>query len=241
MLDIQFIRDNQEKVKKGVKAKQLDPKLVDDVLTIDEKRRKLLQEIEKLRANRNRFAKEKNVEKGKKIKKELQEKEPELKEVEQKYQEALWRVPNLPADDVPVGKNESENKVLRKWGKREKFDFKPKDHLELGESLDVIDVKRAAKVSGTRFGYLKGDAVMLQFALVQFTLETLTDQKIVKKIAKSVGNPSDTLFIPIIPPVIAIPPVSWSAVTTINVSPSFAANSNAFPIALSKSSISSTI
>ena len=173
MLDIQFIRDNPEKVKKGVSAKQLDPKLVDEVLSLDKKRRELLAEIEELRAKRNQAAKAKKVEEGKKIKLQLQKLEPELREVESKFKEALYQIPNIVAPDVPEGKDESENKVLRKWGEPKKFDFKPKDHLELGEALDIIDVKRAAKVSGTRFGYLKGDATLLEFALINLALETL--------------------------------------------------------------------
>lgn len=186
MLDIQFIRDNPEKVKKGVSAKQLDPKLVDEVLSLDKKRRELLVEIEELRAKRNQAAKAKKVEEGKKIKLQLQKLEPELKKTESEFKEALYQIPNIVAPDVPEGKDESENKVLRKWGEPKKFDFKPKDHLELGEALDIIDVKRAAKVSGTRFGFLKGDAMLLEFALINLALETLIKEG----------------FIPVTPPVL---------------------------------------
>jgi seryl-tRNA synthetase len=203
MLDIQFIRDNPEKVKKGVSAKQLDPKLVDEVLNLDKKYRELLVEIEELRAKRNQVAKAKKVEEGKKIKLQLQKLEPELKKAESKFKKALCQIPNIIAPDVPEGKDESENKVLRKWGEPKKFDFKPKDHMELGEALDIIDTETSSKVSGTRFNYLKGDAVKLQFALIQFAFEALTDQKIVKIIAKSVKNSSDKPFVPVIPPVIA--------------------------------------
>lgn len=203
MLDIQFIRDNPEKVKKGVSAKQLDSKLVDEVLSLDKKYRELLAEIEELRAKRNQAAKAKKVEEGKKVKLQLQKLEPDLKEVESKFKKALYQIPNIVAPDVPEGKDESENKVLRKWGEPKKFDFKPKDHMELGEALDIIDTETSSKVSGTRFNYLKGDAVKLQFALIQFAFETLTDQKIVKMIAKSVKNSSDKPFVPVIPPVIA--------------------------------------
>ena len=184
MLDIKFIRENPEKVKKGVNAKRLDSKLVDKVLELDKIRRDLLQETEKLRAKRNELAKKKDVEKGKKIKKELQVLEPKLKKTEKDYREVLCKIPNLPADDIKVGKDKSENEVVRKEGKPKKLAFKAKDHLELGEALDIIDVKRAAKVSGTRFGYLKGDAVLLEFALVQYALELLVKEG----------------FIPIVPP-----------------------------------------
>ena len=166
-------------------------------------------EIEGLRAQRNELSSKEHVvsSKGKEIKQKLKRLEPELRKVDQEYNKALRKIPNIPADDVKVGKDESENEVIRKWGDpptATQFGRAgPRDHLELGETLDVIDVKRAAKVSGTRFGYLKGDAVLLQFALVQLALSVLTDRKIVGEIAKSVGNSSDNPFIPVVPPVIA--------------------------------------
>jgi seryl-tRNA synthetase len=198
MLDINYIRENPDKVKKGVAAKQFDPKIVTQLLSLDEKRRNLIAEIESLRAKRNKIANSLKInvhdsikvsenaaiEEGRKVKEELKTKEPELAKVEQKYKQALSDIPNLPADDVKEGQNESENEVLRKWGKVPQFNFKVKDHLELGERLGIIDVARAAKVSGTRFGYLKGDGVLLEFALIQLALEHLTKEG----------------FIPVIPP-----------------------------------------
>lgn len=176
MIDIGLLRENPKKVKKGVKDKQLDSKLVDKVLELDNKRRELLQETEKLRAKRNELAKKKDIEEGKKIKKELQTLEPKLKKTEKDYRKALFKIPNLPADDVKAGEDESDNEVVKKEGKPKKFSFKARDHLELGEALDIIDVKRAAKVSGTRFGYLKGDAVLLEFALIQYALKFLVKE-----------------------------------------------------------------
>jgi seryl-tRNA synthetase len=197
MIDIHFIRDNTDNVKKGVAAKQLDPKIVERVLELDAKRRVLLGEVESLRAERNKVAKasgplgqrpggEKNVARGKQIKEALQEKEPELKKLATEYENALYVIPNLPAADVKVGKNENDNEIVRAWGTPPKFDFKPKDHSDLGEALGILDVKRAAKVSGARFTYMKGDAVLLEFALVRFALE-----KMIK------GG-----FVPVIPPVL---------------------------------------
>lgn len=182
MIDINSIRDNPEKIKKGVKAKQLDPKLVDVALELDEERRSLLGKIEELRAKRNQLAKEQDIEKGKEIKIKLRKLEPELAEIEKEYLEKLYQIPNSPADDVKIGKGESENEVVRKWG--EKKESSAKDSLELGEGLDIIDIKRAAKVSGSRFGYLKGDAVLLELALIQFAMEFLSKEG----------------FIPVIPP-----------------------------------------
>src|SRR3989344_8531473 len=147
MLDIRFIRENKDKKKKATADKQLDSSLVDKVLELDDKRRELLGSVEVLRAERNEIAKEGKVsEEGKKIKEELKKIEPELKEVEEKYGSAMLQVPNPAAGDVKVGKNDTENEVIRVEGKLTKFDFTPKDHLELGQKLGIIDVERAAKV-----------------------------------------------------------------------------------------------
>ncbi|MEK7497995.1 MAG: serine--tRNA ligase [Patescibacteria group bacterium] len=185
MLDINYIRENKEEVKKGVAAKQIDAKIVDEVLALDEKRRKLILEIEEIRAKRNKIAKEgKTSDEGRKIKEELKDLEPKLSEVEKKYQETLFQIPNPPANDVKVGKNDTENEVIRKHGEPTDFEFDAKDHVELGTKLGIIDIDRAVKVSGARFTYLKGDGVMLELALVNFAMETLMKEG----------------FIPVIPP-----------------------------------------
>lgn len=172
MLDINFIFQNPKKVKKTCQDKGVKPETVDRVLKVDETRRQLIQEIEKLRSERNRLTKA-DREKGRKIKETLKKLEPDLRAVEEQFKELLYQIPNVPADDIPIGKNENDNVEIKKWGKIPKFSFKPKDHLELGEALDLIDVKRAAKVSGTRFGYLKNEAVLLELGLVQLALEML--------------------------------------------------------------------
>ncbi|MEX1061848.1 MAG: serine--tRNA ligase [Patescibacteria group bacterium] len=186
MLDPKFIRENFAALKKDVSAKQLDPKVVDDFLKIDEKRKKLLGEVEELQRQRNLVAKARDIEKGKKIKKQLSAKEPDLAKVEEAWQSALRQIPNPPAKDVKVGKDGTANEVLRKWGEPAKFSFTPKDHLKIGQDLGIIDVERAAKVSGTRFAYLKGDAALLEFALVSFAMNTLVKEG----------------FIPVVPPVL---------------------------------------
>lgn len=203
MLDIEFIRENKDKVKKGVAAKQFDDKIVDEVLALDEKRRGLIKETEELRAERNTLSSKEHAvsSKGKEIKEKLKKLEPELKEVEQKYKQTLYQIPNVPSEDTPVGKDESENKVIRKWGEPKKFNFKIKDHVELGSELGIIDTETAADVVGARFNYLKGDAVLLQNALYQFVISILTDKKILEKIASKVSsNYSSKAFVPIVPP-----------------------------------------
>lgn len=173
MIDINFVRENPEKVKQGVAAKQMDAGMVDRALELDKRRRDLLITVEKLRGERNRFAREKNVEEGKRVKEELKKLEPSLAEVEREFEGVMKQVPNLPADDVPVGKDESENKVIRSWGEPKKFDFKAKDHLEIGEALDLIDFEAGAKVAGSQFYFLKNEAVLLELALLMFGIELL--------------------------------------------------------------------
>ena len=185
MLDIQLIRDNPDKIKKATEAKGVEPKIVDQVLELDKKRRELLQQIEEIRARKNKLGKDQAT-KGKKLKAELKKLEPELREIKTKYHEKMMLIPNPAAKDVPVGKDEAENKVLRQWGKKPKFEFKAKDHLELGESLGLIDVKRASKVSGSRFGYLTREAVLLEYGLVEYGMKLLIKEG----------------FVPVVPPVI---------------------------------------
>ena len=183
MLDIKYIRENPDKVKDACKKRFLDCD-VDKVLKLDKKKRKLLQDIEELRAKQNKLGKD-DIKEGKKVKEQIKKIEPDLEKTEQEVERKVKQIPNIPLDSVPVGKDDSKNEVLRTWGKPTKFDFEPKDHLELGEALDIIDVKRAAKVSGSRFGYLKGDAVLLEFALVELAMKTAIKEE----------------FTPIVPPV----------------------------------------
>lgn len=176
MLDIKYIRENAETVKKATADKQMDTSLVDKVLELDEKRLTLLREVEDLRAERNKVAKEKNIERGKQIKEELKAKEPEYEKMDKEFWEALNLIPNPAAEDVKIGKNESENEEIKKWGDIPHFDFEPKDHLALGEDLGIVSFEDGAKVAGSQFYYLYGDGAMLELALVQYAFELLRDE-----------------------------------------------------------------
>ena len=176
MLDIQFIRENTDKVKKGVSDKQFDPKLVDRVLDVDGKRRKLIVEVEELRAKRNKVSEEKNIEEGKKIKEELKAKEPQLTKIEEEYNEIINQIPNLPSEKTPIGKSEKDNVEVRKWGEPKKFDFTPKDHLELGKSLGILDFEAGAKVAGSQFYFWYREGAALELALVQYAMELLSKE-----------------------------------------------------------------
>ena len=172
MLDIKFIRENQKVVEDTLHKRQIKGVDISKILKFDDDRRKLILEVDKLRHERNRAAVQRDVTKGKKIKELLHKKEKSLNVLEKELEEKLLELPNIILEGVPTG-DETANEVLKKVGSLPKFDFVPKDHVELGEVLDIIDIPRAAKVSGTRFGYLKNEAVLLEFALIQFAFDIL--------------------------------------------------------------------
>lgn len=182
MLDIKFIRENPKEVAQKIKDKGVDID-IDHVLKLDIEVRELSLSVQALREQRNKNAKEKNIEKGKEIKEKIEKEEQQLKILENNFKEVLLKIPNIALKEVPVG-DESKNEVLKAVEGPTKFNFSPKDHLEIGENLGIIDMERAAKVSGSRFAYLKGDGVLLEFALVQFVLEKLTKEG----------------FVPVVPP-----------------------------------------
>ena len=187
MLDIKFIRQKPDKVKEGCKKKQATVD-IDKFLDLDKKKREYLKKVEELRSVQNRLGKE-DVSRAQKIKAEIKALEPELSKIERDLEILMHQIPNLPLDDVPVGKNEKENVTIKEVGKKPKFAFEPKNYLNIAEKLDLIDVKRAAKVSGTRFGYLKNQAVLLEFALINLSFDLLIHHG----------------FCPIIPPVMIKP------------------------------------
>ncbi len=213
MLDIEFIRQNPDLVKTVVAAKQLAGVVdVDKLLSIDAKRKQLLGEVEAKRAERNKVSKEiptlsddkkkAAIARMTELKESMKQGEEELPKLEEEFKKSILAIPNLYASDVPVGKDERGNKVLRTWGEKTKFDFKPLEHHVVGKQLGIIDEETSAKVSGARFAYLKGDAALLQLALMNFTVDALTSEKVIAKLAKQVKNPSKKPFTFVIPPVI---------------------------------------
>lgn len=208
MLDIQFIRENTQKVKDAAAAKNVAVD-IDNLLTLDHKRRELLQEVEKLRKSRNETAAQmKNgqpspelIAEGRRIKETLSELETQLEPTETEYKELLLAVPNVMEDDVPIGSSEEDNVVLEQVGEKPNFSFTPKSDAEIGQEKDLIDKERAAKVAGSRFAYLKNDLVLLQFALINFVMHSLTDQSVIEAIIKEDNLQVETKpFIPILPP-----------------------------------------
>jgi len=175
MLDLKFIRENPDAVVRGAASKNINVP-IESVLRLDEEVRELSRQLQELYTERNRRAKERDIEGGREIKAEVGSLEANLREAEEKLGKLVAAIPNMPASDVKVGRNESENEVVRKVGQLPSFDFKPRDHVELGTLLDILDIDRAAKVSGARFAYLKNEGVLLEFALAQFAFDTLTTE-----------------------------------------------------------------
>lgn len=176
MIDAQLLRDNPQKVKAGVVAKGYDVGLVDEAIDTDNKWREVLKKVEDLRRQRNKVAKEKNVDEGKRIKEELKKLEPELDKLEEELIKLLNQIPNLPDESAPLGRGEDENVEIRKWGNIPNFDFKAKDHLEIGQNLGIIDFENGAKVAGSQFYYISKDMVRLELALLQFGVEKLSEK-----------------------------------------------------------------
>ena len=201
MLDIKLIREQPDKIKEGIQKKGADSALIDKVLELDKKKRSLLQEIETIRAKKNATEKKLIEEKDKakiiQILKEAKDflsiKEKELTAIEEEYLRAMSLIPNPPLDDVPFGKNDRDSVVIKEVGQKPKFNFAPQDYLSLGEKLDMVDIKRASKTSGSRFGILKRGAAILEFALIKFIFDKLTKKG----------------FIPLVPPVLIKPKPFW--------------------------------
>jgi seryl-tRNA synthetase len=211
MLDIQFIRDNPDTVSEKSRQKGYEVD-VQQLLGFDGERRELLQQVEELRRQRNELSaatkgqrpSDEQVARGRELKDQLADLEHRLSAIEKEFNELLKTVPNMPADDVPVGASEDENVVVKQWGEKPKFDFEPKNHWQIGEAKGWIDRERAAKVAASRFVYLKGDLVLLEFALWQFALKVLTDEEIIKQIIAENGlKVSSKPFVPVLPPAMA--------------------------------------
>ena len=208
MLDIQFIRENPDLV--AIKSKQKGYEVnVAELLKLDTERRGQLTQLEELRARRNSLSNEMKGRKpsddqvavGKHLREKVASSEQELKKIESSYDQLLRSVPNMPLDTVPVGMSEDENIVVKKAGEPRNFEFTPKNHWEILEPRDMLDKERASKISGSRFAYLKGDLVRLQFALVQFVLQALGDETVIAELVNSNGLKITTKpFTPVIPP-----------------------------------------
>lgn len=206
MLDIKFIKNNAELVKQAMKNRQkpMDD-VIDEIISLDEKRLKLISEVEAMRAEQNAFNKKipamkksgedttEIMAKMKEISNAAAEKSKQLTEIEKKQRELVLGVPNVPNESVPYGKDDSENPEVRRHGEPRKFDFEAKPHWEIGKNLDILDPERAAKVTGTRFHFYKGLGARLERAVINFFLNTHTQNGYTEILPPFVAN-SDSLY-----------------------------------------------
>ena len=187
MLDLTLIREVPELIKNALTRRFMDPSVIDEVLALDEQRRALLTEVETLKAERNRVSKEIGAQKDqqqraekivamKKVADRISVLDEEVRQVETNLNTLMAGIPNIPEDDVPDGKDDSENVVVRVCGEKPAFDFTPLPHWELGEKLRIIDFERGAKISGSRFYILNGAGARLQRALISYMIDLHNQQ-----------------------------------------------------------------
>jgi len=181
MLSIDFIIKNKKEVEKAIRVKKVNCEL-DKILNLDKERKKLIIKIEKLCQERNKisetFQRTKNkdlIKQGKRIKKEILKNKKEKEKIEKDLNRLLLTVPNIISKDTPIGSDERANKELFQWGKIPKFDFQIKDHIEIGEKIDILDLKRGTKVSGFRGYFLKNEGLLLHLGLIFEAIKLMQD------------------------------------------------------------------
>ncbi len=187
MLDPKILRENPDKIRKMLKDRSIDFAL-DELIKLDRERRELIIKTDELRKKKNDISleiaqKKKSgqdttslIEHMRQVSDNLAKLETVQTKTESDYSRLALRMPNLIHESVPIGKDETANKEIRRWGKIPKFDFKTKDHIDISQSLDLVDLERAAKVAGARFYYLKNDLVKLNQALIQYALDFLSEK-----------------------------------------------------------------
>src|SRR5215210_4363180 len=183
MLDLRYVRENAEAVAENAKNRGVSVD-VDLVVELADRRSELIQELNELRQQQNVLSKDipkmvspeerqRLVGESRSIKRQIPEKEAELASVEERLREEMLKIPNMTHPDAPIGKDDTENVEIRRSGEIPDFGFEPKDHVELGESLGIIDFEAGTKVAGSKFYFLRGDAVFLELGLVRYALDTL--------------------------------------------------------------------
>lgn len=188
MLDINIIRNNPDKVKQAIAMKHENAASIDQILEVDTQRRSMIHACEQLKSKRNEKSKEVSelkkkgqdasriIEETKKIGDDIKSIEEKQKELDTQITNLMLRIPNIPAADVPIGKDEKDNVIVRAWGQRKTFDFTPLPHWELGSILNILDAERASKISGSGFILLKGLGAKLERALFSFMLDVHTSE-----------------------------------------------------------------
>lgn len=209
MIDIKILRENPDIVRHALKYKAVKWVDIDEVLSLDTERVELQKQLDALRTQRNKIAQvwkwqkpsEESIETGKKLKNEIATLESQYKDTEERFLTLYKQIPNIPSKDTPLGLTEDENVEVKKWGTIRNFDFQPLNHYDIAAKFDWIDKERAAKVSGSRFAYLKWDLVRLQFALMTWVMDILSDEDVLRGIIEFEWlTLSSKPFLPILPP-----------------------------------------
>ncbi len=202
MIDIKFIRENPDIVRAAIENKNRGPIDLDRLFKLHDERKDVRQQIDELNRKRNEAADARDVEKGKQLKDELQSLEAKFTELDKEFVAILIKIPNIPSPDTPVGKDDSENKVLKEIGQKRGFgSYHPKPHWEIGEELGLLNFEKAGEISGARFAYIMGDLALMEFALLQLAMRVLTDEDTLKEIVTRAGLKVSTKpFIPVVPP-----------------------------------------
>jgi seryl-tRNA synthetase len=196
MIDIDLVRKNPQVIRESLRKRNMDERVLDDVVEADREWRELLTEINSMRKERNNSAREiaelngeekiKAIARTRELSGAIEEKERRLSDIEQRRFTMLSYVPNILLPSVPYGRSDEDDVEVKRWGDIREFDFEPKDHVDIGLALDLFDTERASRVSGARFFYLKNEAVLLEFALVRYAFNILQKEG----------------FMPVIPPVL---------------------------------------
>ncbi|CAN5912710.1 serine--tRNA ligase [soil metagenome] len=185
MLDLKFIRDNVEAVKENCRNRGVEAD-VDLVVELSDRRSRLIGELNELRQRQNVLSKEipqsepeermRFIEESKSVKAQIPQRDGELAEVEARLKEVQLNIPNMTHPDSPIGKDDTENVEIRRSGEIPQYDFEPKDHVELGESLGIIDFDAGARTTGSKFYFLRGDAVLLELGLIRYAMDVIMER-----------------------------------------------------------------
>src|SRR6266849_3964379 len=190
MLDLNYVRENLESVRAALEKRSLPTSILDDFVQADSIRRRAIAESDQLNADRNTASREIGalMKEGKReeaedrreqanfLKESISRRDRERDEAEARVRELLSTLPNIPHETVPVGKDETANAEVRRWGPKPEFDFAPKDHVDLGTALGILDLERATKIAGARFAILNGAGARLERALIDFMLDLHTSE-----------------------------------------------------------------
>src|SRR5215218_9331254 len=186
MLDLRYIRENAAAVQENSRNRGVDADVA-LVVELADRRSALIQELNELKQRQNQMAKsigkerdeearERLIEESRAMKERLPSKEEELREVEDGLRDEQLKIPNMTHPDSPIGKDDTENVEIRRWGEMPDFSFEPKDHVEIGEALGIIDFYAGAKTTGSKFYFLRGDAVLLELGLIRYAMDILMER-----------------------------------------------------------------